>query len=43
MNTKCPGQDINKLKAAMYKCPKCGNEVEMFSEELMIKYKKCGE
>ena len=43
MNTKCPGQDIRNLRAAMYKCPKCGAEVEMFSDELRIKCKKCGE
>jgi ribosomal protein S27AE len=43
MESKCPGQDIRNLRAAMYKCPKCGNEVEMFSDELRIKCKKCGE
>ena len=43
MNSKCPGQDIRNLRAAMYKCPKCGAEVEMFSDELRIKCKKCGE
>ena len=43
MNMKCPGQDIRNLRAAMYKCPKCGAEVEMFSDELRIKCRKCGE
>jgi len=43
MNTKCPGQDIKNLRAALYKCPKCGAEVEMFSDELRIKCKKCGD
>ena len=43
MNTKCPGQDIRNLRAVMYKCPNCGNEVEMFSDELRIKCRKCGE
>src|SRR4030065_833100 len=43
MNTRCPGQDMRKLRAALYKCPKCGNEVEMFSDELRIKCRKCGE
>ena len=40
MQSKCPGQDTRNLKAAMYKCPNCGNEVEMFSDELRIKCKK---
>jgi NADH pyrophosphatase NudC (nudix superfamily) len=43
MNTKCPGQDMKNLRAAMYQCPKCGAEVEMFSDELKIKCRKCGE
>jgi NADH pyrophosphatase NudC (nudix superfamily) len=43
MQSKCPGQDIRNLRAAMYRCPKCGNEVEMFSDELRIRCKKCGE
>ena len=43
MNGKCPGQDMRNLRAAMYKCPNCGNEVEMFSDELRIKCKKCGQ
>ena len=43
MSDKCPGQDIRKLKAAMYKCPNCGVEVEMFSDELRIKCKRCGQ
>ena len=43
MNTKCPGQDTRNLRAAMYKCPTCGAEVEMFSDELRIKCRKCGE
>ncbi len=43
MNIKCPGQDIKNLRAAVYKCPNCGAEVEMFSDELRIKCRKCGE
>ena len=42
MNIKCPGQDIRNLRAALYKCPDCSAEVEMFSDELRIKCKKCG-
>jgi DNA-directed RNA polymerase subunit RPC12/RpoP len=43
VESKCPGQDIRNLRAALYKCPNCGAEVEMFSDELRIKCKKCGE
>ena len=43
MNIKCPGQDIRNLRAAMYKCEKCGNEVEMFSDELRIRCYRCKE
>ena len=43
MNSKCPGQDMRNLRAGMYKCPDCGNEVEMFSDELRIKCQKCGQ
>ena len=41
MTTKCPGQDMRNLRSAMYRCPNCGNEVEMFSDELRIRCKKC--
>jgi len=40
---KCPGQDTRNLKAAMYRCPNCGTEVEMFSDELRIRCHKCSE
>jgi NADH pyrophosphatase NudC (nudix superfamily) len=40
---KCPGQNSGTLRASLHKCPKCGNEVEMFSDELKIRCKKCGE
>jgi DNA-directed RNA polymerase subunit RPC12/RpoP len=42
MTGKCPGNDSTKLSAAFYKCQHCGAEVEMFSDELKIKCKKCG-
>ena len=41
MNTRCPGQDMRNLRSALYKCPNCGNEVEMFSDELRIRCRKC--
>ena len=43
MTTQCPGQDLNKLRVALYKCPNCGTEVEIFSDELRVKCHKCGE
>jgi len=43
MNTKCPGQDMRKLRSALYICPNCGSEVEMFSDELRIRCQKCRE
>lgn len=43
MPYKCPGQDLNKLRVELYKCPNCGAEVEMFSDELKVKCYKCGQ
>ena len=43
MTTKCPGQDINKLRVELYKCPNCSAEVEIFSDEMSVKCQKCGE
>ena len=42
MFSKCPGQDNSKLRVELYKCPKCGAEVEIFSDEARIKCQKCG-
>ena len=41
MRLKCPGQDARNLRAAMYTCPRCGTDVEMFSDELRIRCHKC--
>lgn len=43
MVSRCPGQDSRNLKVGIYKCPGCGSEVEIFSDELKIKCRKCGE
>ena len=43
MTTKCPGQDMRKLRVSVYKCPACGAEVEIFSDEIKIRCQKCGE
>ncbi|MDD5700547.1 MAG: hypothetical protein PHU23_00735 [Dehalococcoidales bacterium] len=41
MVSHCPGQDGRNLKVSLHKCPHCGNEVEMFSDETRIKCRKC--
>lgn len=43
MTIKCPGQDLRKLRVALYKCQNCGAEVELFSDELKVKCHKCSE
>lgn len=42
MTTRCPGQDLRNLRVSVHLCPKCGTEVEIFSDEMRIKCKKCG-
>ena len=42
MYTRCPGQDMRNLRVSLYKCPNCGADVEMFSDELRVKCQKCG-
>ena len=42
MYSKCPGQYTSKLRVEIYKCPKCGAEVEIFSDETRTKCQKCG-
>ena len=42
MTSNCPGQDMRKLRVELYKCPNCGGEVEIFSDELKVKCQKCG-
>ena len=41
MATRCPGQDMKNLRVRLYKCPKCGSEVEIFSDEVSVKCPKC--
>jgi len=43
MSSQCPSQDMRNLRVALYKCQNCGAEVEMFSDELKIKCRKCGQ
>lgn len=42
MFSKCPGQDTRKLRVEVYKCPNCGSDVEIFSDETRVKCQKCG-
>ena len=39
---KCPGQDFRNLRVSLHKCPNCGHEVEIFSDEARIKCPQCG-
>ena len=43
MYTRCPGQDIRNLRVRLYKCPNCGAEVEIFSDEASVRCQKCGQ
>jgi len=38
---KCPGQDSRRLRTSIHLCPKCGYEVEMFSDEVKRRCPKC--
>lgn len=42
MFDKCPGQSSRNLKVGVYVCQGCGQEVEIFSDELQVKCPKCG-
>jgi len=41
MFNRCPGQDGRKLRVAIYKCPECGEDVEIFSDESRVRCQKC--
>jgi len=41
MVSHCPGQDGRNLKVSLHKCPECGHEVEIFSDETRVKCRKC--
>ncbi len=43
MTSKCPGQDFRELRVSLHKCPNCGADVEIFSDEIRTKCQKCGE
>ncbi len=41
MRDKCPGQDRRNIKAELIKCPSCGYNLEIFSDEVKIKCPRC--
>ena len=41
MNIRCPGQDMSNRRVSLHKCPDCGAEVEILSDELRGKCQKC--
>jgi ribosomal protein L24E len=42
MAGRCPGQDGRNLTVSLHKCAYCGNEVEMFSDEVRVRCRQCG-
>ena len=42
MNDKCEEQKHNNLRVSLHKCPNCGAEVEIFSDEVGVECFKCG-
>ena len=42
MVNRCPGQDPRNLRVSLHKCPGCGAEVEIFSDEIKVKCPQCG-
>ncbi len=38
---RCPGQSGRNLEAELYRCPGCGCEVEIFSDELRHECPRC--
>lgn len=43
MRYQCPGQDMRNLRVELHKCPNCGAEVEIFSDEVKVKCHQCGQ
>jgi len=41
MQQKCPGLSSQRLTSTLVPCPKCGTEVEIFSDEPATKCSKC--
>lgn len=43
MSAKCPGQDNRNLRVDLFRCPNCGAEVEIFSDETRVRCHQCRE
>jgi len=43
MAGRCPGQDGRHLSVSLHRCPHCGGEVEMFSDETRVRCPHCRE
>lgn len=43
MSSKCPGSDGRDVVAVEVACPRCGEAVELFSDEQRRKCPACGE
>jgi hypothetical protein len=41
MIQKCPGQDDRNIKSENIRCPDCGYQAEIFSDEIKVKCPKC--
>ena len=41
MESKCPGQDSRGISAELIRCPGCGYEIEMFSDEIRRRCPGC--
>lgn len=39
---RCPGYIGKEVKIELHKCPQCGYEVEIFTDEVKRKCPKCG-
>ena len=39
---KCPGQDRRDITASLHPCPDCGHMVELFSDEMLARCRRCG-
>jgi hypothetical protein len=39
---RCPGQDRRDITASLHPCPDCGYMVELFSDEMHARCRRCG-
>ena len=41
MSLRCPGLSGQRLSSIVLPCPRCGEEVEIFSDESMVRCPRC--